>query len=98
MKTVYFFLISFLVSVSLQAQFKPAFDMKISLNKNIFASSQTSMDGITRFSDLAPNPKKTSSLYTYDNSSPDSTKYNMYGDLLNDNPLYNKKSLCGWLL
>jgi len=92
MKTICFLFFLFLVSISLQAQFKPAFDMNISQNKNILASPQASMDGITRFSDLVPNPNKTSSLYTNNNSSPDSTKYNMSGDLLDDNPLYNEKS------
>ena len=90
MKNVYFLLI--IVSISIQAQFKPAFDMNVSLKKNILASPQISMNGINRYSDLIPNTNKTSSPYYSDSSSPDSTKYNMYGDLLNDNPLYNEKS------
>ncbi len=90
MKNVYFLLI--IVSISIQAQFKPAFDMNISLKKTILASPQISMNGINRYSDLIPNTNKTSSLYNSDGSSPDSTKYNMYGDLLDDNPLYNEKS------
>ncbi len=90
MKNLYYFLI--LVSVSIQAQFKPAFEMKISLNKNILASPQVAMDGITRFSNLVPDPNKTSYTYGMNSSSPDSTKYSKYGNLLDDNPLYNEKS------
>jgi hypothetical protein len=92
MKTIYTLAFVILYSTFQLAQFKPAFDMNISLKKNILASTQISVAGITRFSDLVPDPNKTSSLYTYENSSPDSTKYNMYGDLLDDNPLYNEKS------
>ena len=90
MKNVYFLLI--IVSISIQAQFKPAFDMNISLKKNILASPQISMNEINRYSDLIPNINNTSPLYYSDGASPDPTKYNMYGNLLDDNPLYNKQS------
>jgi len=45
MKNVYFFLILFLVSVSLHAQFKPTFYMNISQNKNILVSTQVNHGG-----------------------------------------------------
>ena len=92
MKTICTLALVILYSTLQQAQFKSALDMNLSLKKNILASPQISMNGINRFSDLVYNPNRTSSLYNYDNSSPDSTKYNMYGDLLDDNPLYNEKS------
>lgn len=47
---------------------------------------------INRYSELVPNTNKTSSPHTINSSSPDSIKYNMYGDLLEDNPLYYKKA------
>ena len=88
----------FLISISLQAQFKPAFNKKIPLHQNTWlslhpeAGRQTSMNEVNRYSDLIPNPNKTLFQETNNFSLVGSTKYNMYGDLLNDNPLYNKKS------
>ncbi len=87
-----------LVPMFLYAQFKPAVDKKISLNQNVWLSRQISENKINRYSDLLPNPNKTSFLDTIKTSPPDTMKYNMYGDLRNDNPLYNPKSSIGMII
>jgi hypothetical protein len=53
---------------------------------------------VNRYSDLVTNPYRTSSTDTTMTKSPDTLKYNMYGDLLNDNPLYNEKSSVWWVM
>jgi len=97
MKIVYTLVFFVLFSTLYQAQFKPAFDKKISLNQNTWLSRQISKSEINRYSDLASNPNKTSFPNNINTSLTDTMKYNMYGDLLNDNPLYNKKSSLGML-
>ena len=92
MKNTCFLLFLFLVSISLQAQFKPTFYKKTSLNQNMWSARQISMNQINRYSDLVSDPIKTSFPKTFNVSLMDTMKYNMYGDLLNDNPLYNEKS------
>ncbi len=92
MKTICFLLLLFLVPISLQAQFKPVFDKKISLNQNVWSGGQISINKINRYSDITPKANKTSLADTINTSLTDTMKYNMYGDLLNDNPLYNEKS------
>lgn len=99
MKNIYFSCFLFLVSISLQAQFKPALNEDILLNQNTLSSLPTGLAGlqisknvINRYSDLVPDHYKTSFLDTINTSLTDTLKYNMYGDLLNDNPLYNKKA------
>lgn len=95
MKIVYALGFFVLFSTLYQAQFKPVFEKKIYLNQNAWLSRQTSLNEINRYSDLVANPNKTSFLDTIKTSSSDTMKYNMYGDLRNDNPLYNKKSSLG---
>ena len=95
MKIVCIVAFVFLFSTLLQAQFKPALENKIFLNQNTWLSRQMSMNELNRYSDLVSNPNETSFLDTIKTSSPDTMKYNMYGDLLNDNPLYNEKSSLG---
>jgi hypothetical protein len=65
---------------------------KIFLDQNTWLSRQISIAETDRYSDIAANPIRKSLLDNIKTSSPDTMKYNMYGDLLNDNPLYNKKS------
>ncbi len=71
------------------------FEKQISFNQTA-SSGQTvgeiSKKKANRYSDLVSGSYKTSLTNTTQTSSPDSIKYNMYGDLLNDNPLYSKKS------
>src|ERR1035437_1932845 len=53
--------------------------------------NKTSPPGAVNTS-LTDNSNKTSSPDTINTSLTDTMKYNMYGDLLNDNPLYNERS------
>jgi hypothetical protein len=99
MKNVYFLCFLSLISISIHAQIKPAFDEKISINKSDRLSLPTGLAGqqiyknvINRYSDLVPNHNRTSFTDTINTSLTDTMMYNMYGDLLNDNPLYNKKA------
>ncbi|MCK9212166.1 MAG: hypothetical protein M0P61_15105, partial [Ignavibacteriaceae bacterium] len=92
MKIVYVFVFFVLFSTLNQAQFKPVFDKKTLLNQNTWLSRPISNNEINRYSDLVHNTNKTSFLDNVDTSIKDTMKYNMYGDLLNDNPLYYKKS------
>ncbi len=100
MKKVYFMCSLFLVPILLHAQFKPALDKKIFLDQNIWSSKQMLTNEIDRYSDLVSNPNRTSfpdtiKSYVSDttkDSVKDTIKYNMYGDLLNDDPLYNKRA------
>ncbi|MBN2570881.1 MAG: DUF3943 domain-containing protein [Ignavibacteriales bacterium] len=92
MKNVYFLFIIFLISISLQAQFKLAFNEKMPLNQNLCLDKQISMNENNHFFTLARDPFKTSFPEVGYSSLYDSTKYNMYGDLLNDNPFYNEKT------
>ena len=88
----------FLVPILLQAQFKPVLENKILLNQNAWLSRQISESEINSNSDLVPSRNKTSFLDTTKSSAPDTMKYNMYGDLRNDNPLYNQKSSLGMVV
>ncbi|MCX6150303.1 MAG: DUF3943 domain-containing protein [Ignavibacteriales bacterium] len=96
------FLVSF--STIYQAQFKPAFDKKIPQNQNMWLSQYLPINRSNHFSDSVVNMDKNKSLPdttktaltdTINTSLTDTLKYNMYGDLLNDNPEYNKKSSLG---
>lgn len=102
MKIVYTLVFWVLVSTLNQAQFKSALGNKIFLNQNTWlslptglAGQQMSMNDINRHSDLVADTNKISIRDTIKTSNktstPDTMKYNMYGDLLNDNPLYNPK-------
>jgi hypothetical protein len=95
MKNIYFLFFLFLVPILLQAQVKPAFDTKISLNKNTWLIRPMSINVANRYSESVYNPIDTSNLDSINTSLTDTMKYNIYGDLLNDNPLYNPKSSLG---
>ncbi len=53
---------------------------------------QLSRREINRFTNLIPNPYETFFPDTINTSLTDTMKYNMYGDLLNDDPIYNKRA------
>lgn len=104
-KNIYFLFTLFLIPILLHAQFKPAYERKILLNQNAWlslpagqAGRQISKSEINRYSDLVLNPNKVSFPDTNKSSSPDTMKYNMYGDLRDDNPLYNPKSSLGMVV
>jgi len=92
MKIIYTLVILVFVSTLLQAQFKTAVEKKIFLDQNAWLNKQISMAKADRYSDITANQIKSSLQDTINTSLTDTMKYNMYGDLLNDNPLYNKKS------
>jgi len=91
MKYLYFFSLLCLFSVSIKAQFKLMLYNKISLNQDIELRPQLSKTSISNAFDLVPNQNKALFGDTINTSLSDTMKYNMYGDLLNDNPAYNQK-------
>ena len=97
MKIFYTLLFLVLLPALSQAQFKPAYNANITLNQNSRMGIQRSTDAINRYSDLVSATVRTSSADTILASAPDTMKYNMYGDLLDDNPLYNPKSSLGMI-
>ena len=99
MKILYILFFSLLISASLHAQNNFVLGKIKLLNQNTWscfptgqASPQAANNEINRYSDLVPNPNSTSFPDTINTSLTDTMKYNMYGDLLNDDPAYNKKS------
>ncbi|MHB8337870.1 MAG: DUF3943 domain-containing protein [Ignavibacteriaceae bacterium] len=89
MKILYVLFFSLFISFLLYAQNNFVLERKIPLDNNSWFSRQLSKIEINRFSDLIPNPNESSFPDTINTSLTDSMKYNMYGDLLNDNPEYN---------
>jgi len=87
-----------LVPMLLQAQFKPESDKEILPNQNAWLSLQMSKSEVTRYSDLVPDTNKTAFPAVSKSTSPDSIKYNMYGNLRDDNPAYNREGQYGDLL
>jgi hypothetical protein len=61
-------------------------------NQNTGFGRKISKSELSRDSDPVSNPDEPSSPNVTDRSATDSKKYNMYGDLRNDNPAYHKKS------
>jgi len=92
MKKIFLFSLFFLIPTLLQAQFKPLYQENTFLNQSKWSNRQISKSTINRYSNLTLNPHRTTLFESNDNPELDTTKYNMYGDLLNDNPLYNEKS------
>jgi len=92
MKILYilFFLLS--ASALLFAQNNFVLERKFPQDHNSWFNRQLSKNEINRFSNIVPHPSETSLADTINTSLTDTMKYNMYGDLLNDDPLYNKKS------
>jgi len=92
MKIVYVFVFFVLFSTLNQAQFKPLFDKKTLLNQNTWSSKQMPSNEIHHSSDLVSNSYRSSFPNNINTTLTDTMKYNKYGGLLNDNPLYYKKS------
>ena len=99
MKIIYSLVCIIMFSTLNEAQIKSMFEKEISLNRNSWFSPPTEQSGreiskreVSRYSDLVSNPYRTSPMDSTVTTSRDTMKYNMYGDLLNDNPLYNEKS------
>jgi hypothetical protein len=98
MKILYTLVLFVLFSTLHQAQIKPAYEGKIFLDQNTWMNRQISTSEINRYSDLVAHPNNTSFPDTINTSLNDTMKYNMYGDLRDDNPLYNKKSSLGMVV
>ena len=77
--------------MSLHAQQKLVLERQIQLNQNTWLNPRMSSDEIRRYPDLGSNPDYASFPDTVKISSKDTVKYNMYGGLLNDDPVYNKR-------
>ena len=94
MNSLYAICGSLLFSVSLYAQDDSLRQGRTPQDENIPFSRQMSLnkDEINRHTDPVTNPDKTFLPDTVGAPSADTMKYNMYGDLRNDNPLYNKRA------
>ena len=84
---ILFFLL--LISSSIQAQNNFDLDHKITLIQDSWLSRQLSEGDVNHSSLSDSNQYNTSFTVTNKTLLPDTMKYNMYGDLLNDNPAYN---------
>lgn len=92
MKIIYAFVIGVLLTTINQAQFNPFLDKNISSNEILTLNRQAPINKINRYSDFTPYAEKTSFPLAHNTLLTDTLKYNMYGDLRNDNPLYYTKS------
>lgn len=91
MKILYILFISILVPILLQAQNKFVIGEKIPVIQDTWLSRQAPDIAINSYSDLIYNKNITPLPDTINTSLTDTMKYNMYGDLLNDDPIYNAK-------
>ncbi|MDP3581601.1 MAG: DUF3943 domain-containing protein, partial [Ignavibacteria bacterium] len=98
MKTGYIVILFVLISTPMLAQFKAAFESNVTQNQNAFVNRQISPKELNRYSDLLPSQKSFPLSDTIKTQTPDSMKYNMYGDLRDDDPLYYKKSSIGMVV
>lgn len=92
MKILYVLFSSLLSSASLQAQNDFLPEKALPLNQDAWLGRHSSGSGINRYPNLVADPDYASFPDTVKTPSMDTMKYNMYGDLLNDNPMYNKRS------
>ena len=67
-------------------------DNSKSLKQNTWVDRQFLKSEVNHYSDLLPNPNAIFVPDTINTALTDTMKYNMYGDLLNDDPIYNKKT------
>jgi hypothetical protein len=99
MKIIYALVILFLFSAVSRAQVKFYFQKNRSLNQYSSLSLHTGPDGLpnltnepSRYFYSFSKPYKTSFADSINSSLTDTMKYNMYGQLRDDDPAYNKKS------
>jgi hypothetical protein len=95
MKILYMLFLCLLISTAFYAQNNLVLEQKIQLIQDTWLNRQMSGDGINNYPVLSTVPNKSSSADTIITSLTDTMKYNMYGDLRNDNPLYNPKASIG---
>ena len=92
MKIIYALVVLALLSSLTEAQIKPVYGKKILIDQYSWLSGQITSNKITRYSDMNFHPTGVSFADSINSSLTDSIQYNMYGDLRNDDPLYNEKS------
>lgn len=96
MKILYILFLSLLISAPFYAQNNFVFEKKIPLIQDTWLSRQISGNDINNYPNLIPVANESSFPDTINTSLTDTMKYNMYGDLLNDDPAYNKKASIGF--
>jgi hypothetical protein len=92
MKILYALFFLLLISASLHAQNSLVFEKQVQLNHNPWLSPQVSLDKIHRYPGMVSNSDEALFRDTINAPMMDTTKYNMYGGLLNDDPVYNKRA------
>ncbi len=78
--------------MSLLAQDNFVLERKMQLTQNTWLSPQMSLDEIHRYPYLVSNSGYTSFPDTINTPLTDTVKYNMYGGLLDDDPIYNERA------
>ena len=92
MKFIYVLIALFLPLALNHAQFNSGFNNDPQFNKSIVSDRKISLKDISRFSILSTKTDNSLESNGLKFSLPDTMKYNMYGDLRNDDLLYNPKS------
>jgi hypothetical protein len=98
MKIVFTLVFTVLISVSHYSQFKMTPGKKVLSSQNTWLGKQVFTSGIERYSDLVPIQNRNILTDTSKSSDKGAMKYNMYGDLRNDNPVYNSRSPIGMIV
>ena len=91
MKILYILYFTILIAASIYAQNTFVTGEKNPQIEDTWLSRRLSDAKINRYADSVIKPNTASSTDTTNILAPDSMKYNMYGGLLNDDPIYNKK-------
>jgi hypothetical protein len=92
MKILYILFFSLFIHSLLCAQNNFVIERTIPFEQDTWFNRQLSKSEINRFSNLVSNLNETSFADTINTALTDTMKYNMYGDLLNDDPVYNKRT------
>ncbi|MDR3628645.1 MAG: DUF3943 domain-containing protein [Ignavibacteriaceae bacterium] len=92
MRIFYLLILSLFISATFYAQNNFVFEKKIPLIQDTWLNRQISGNEINNYPDLIPVANESSFPDTINTSLTDTMKYNMYGDLLNDDPNYTKRS------
>ncbi len=91
MKILYILFSSLLIAASSNAQNNFVLEKFNPVNQNALINRQLLKNEVNRYSDLVPNPKAIFFPDTINTALTDTMKYNMYGDLLNDDPSYTPR-------
>jgi hypothetical protein len=91
MKLLYILFLSLIITASFYAQNNFVFEKKMQLIQDTWLNRQISRNDINNYPDLLPISNESSFPDTINTSLTDTMKYNMYGNLLNDDPNYTPK-------